>query len=140
MAIVSGLFASGFGVPIHGTSAGGFAIIEAEEYIQQQVMLAIGGGDSANPFQDFDLTDIIFTNIDDPSWRTVVANRIRDRFHILELANLARFISLEFDNLPNDNGDLTVRVEYLNLEGQQPGEVFFATHPTGDFMPIPGGF
>jgi hypothetical protein len=137
---VSGLYASGIALPIVGTGAGGFGLEEGAAYVDGMVRIAVGSGQSHNPFQDIGFDErFIFENADDPALRAGISGRVRRNMKLLDDENLARFVRIDFDDSFNDNGDLILRIDYINLETREPGTVSMAVSESGDFSPFGGG-
>jgi hypothetical protein len=132
---LSGLYASGFDFPVRPSGAGGFELVEGEVYVDHLVLIALGSGESDNPFQDLGMNeDIIFEIGTDPRIKAAVASRVRSAFAILERDNLARLHSLAYDEV-TENGDFVVHIDYINLETRNPRSVAFTVSPGGDFSP-----
>ena len=139
----SGLFASGFLIPLRADGLGGFVLGEGEEYVRQQVLGAVSPGDSGNPFQGSLSTSAgVFENPTDPGWKRAVGQMIRQNMQVLEDHNLARLLDLSFaPTKPKDNtsGDYTINIVYLNLETGREGSANIQALEEGEsnLAPVP---
>jgi hypothetical protein len=133
---LSGNYASGISFPFRGDGDGGLAVTEGDEYIYNMVLGVVSPNDSDNAFEDLGGTEeMIFENPDDPAWRAAVRNRIRRQFQVLDRENLARLSSLKFLGT-NEDGEYTIKIEYINLESTKKEDVDVTVNSAGEIVGI----
>ena len=92
---------------------GRLRLLAGDEYIRQLVITAMQPGDSENPFQDLGIGEDMIFEINDDLLEGEIRARAERVFTILDRDQLARLESLRFER---ENGDLTMFVDYVDLE------------------------
>lgn len=108
----------GIATVISASKRGGFRIATSDEHIFGLFLVALGSGDSANPFQELGLGERMIFNPLDMSTFAPVQDRIRDIFDDFSNQELAS-LQERPDNLKiveTDEAEAAILVYAVNLE------------------------
>lgn len=112
--------ASGIRVPL-AASDGRLAISFGEEYIKQLVFVALGEGDSANPFQDLGVGEFMIFGIAGDKLDGEIKKRVTMAFDQLEESQLAALDSEDDIVITREGSEQYVEITYTDLEtGARP--------------------
>jgi len=117
---------TGLSAPLKADKQGRMKLTSSDEHLRELLGIALGQGQSDNPFQDPGVNpeDIIF-DLDDPSTFTIITDRIQRAFDEFEAEELAT-LDEKSDNLvirQRTESGFKIAVFYVNLETGQPNEL-----------------
>jgi hypothetical protein len=107
---------------------GRLELLGGDAYIEQLIAVAMGEGDSDNPFQDLGLGEFMIFDINDALPDGVIRERVRAAFATLERDQLAKLERLEFTT---SGVEKTMSVWYKNLETGRRDEIEVPLPPSG---------
>lgn len=92
---------------------GRLKLLSGDQYIDQLVAVALGDGDSDNPFQDLGLGEFMIFGINDSLTDGEINTRVQAAFELLETDQLAQLKSISFES----RAEVKIMfLEYINLE------------------------
>jgi hypothetical protein len=109
-------------VPFSADGRGRLAFVSGDAQLRKIIFLNLSDLESLNPFQaDIGLgSDMIFA-IANESLRADLKRRIQALFRRLELADRARLARPPLFTTDSARQEMTVDIEYINLEEDKPG-------------------
>lgn len=119
---VSGNGKTGIAVPFSADGRGRLAFVSGDAQLRKIIFLNLSDLESLNPFQaDIGLgSDMIFA-IANEALRADLKRRIQALFRRLELADRARLARPPAFETNSSRQEMTVEIEYINLEEDKPG-------------------
>ena len=117
--------ATGIASPARENGNGGFLLATKDQHIRELLGVALGEGDSNNPFQDLGLGEEMIFDIADSGTFNAVADRITRIFQRFEEDEFAQLQDRE-DNLSVDEiseGEFEMHVFFINLETGEADEL-----------------
>lgn len=113
--------------PWKADSLGRVVLVENDDYIRDIIGIALGSGDSENPFQDIGLGEEIIFSVNDFVTEATVRRRVEDIFRDLETNGLARLVKPNGVTFPGTDveGEMFVVIKFINLETDRVDEVAF---------------
>lgn len=125
--------AAGISSPARANGNGGLLIVTKDQHIRSLVGVALGEGDSNNPFQDLGLGEEMIFDIADPGSFNAVADKITRIFQGFEESELAQLQDRE-DNLSVEElseGEFNMKVFFVNLQTGQADELGVVGNASG---------
>ena len=126
---VSGNYISGLSSPIAADGDGGFSISEGDDYVSSLIRGALLAAESSNPFLNIGLGySAAFANAEDRLSVGRLTAQIEAVFSQLDRENIASLVSIE--QVSSEDGELTVKVSYINKENNRRSEITAAVDTT----------
>lgn len=120
-------FSGGLQIPIQPDQAGGFRVIEGDDYVSQLIMTLASDGDSDNPFFKMGLgLEAVFANLSEGAWRAQQQRRIVEVFNRLSSQKIARLVGTQFTAGPGQ-GEFTIGIKFLSVETATERDVQITT-------------
>lgn len=111
--------AQGIKVPLE-TENGRLKLISRDAYIQQMLFVALGEGESDNPFQDPGMGEFMIFDINDELTEGEIKARIVAIFESFEADQLAKLDNPEIDLVFSEEGqEKLLDLTYINMETQE---------------------
>lgn len=127
----------GISVTLKGSGRGGLKQDKDNDHIRGLLSVALGEGESDNPFQDLGLGEDMIFDPADPATFTSVRDRIKEIFDDFERAELAKLqarpdnLKVTFDKTAPEGGAYGMIVYAVNLETDSPFEMTVFSAPGG---------
>jgi hypothetical protein len=116
---------AGWAVPFSGDGRGRVAQTFGNDQLEKLIATNLQDLSSGNPFQELGIGEDMVFAVAAEHLRIDLRRRIRALFKRLQLADRARLAKEPDFNVNATVGELTINIDYINIEEDKPGSMSF---------------